>query len=133
VPQKEQGGQGHHLRLWTAYENPLQGVLKNQHVTQAKNWKCLLSIFIWKFLCHLNTTLPQRWIGCTSKCNKDAALIPWPPRSPDLIPCDFFLWGYVKDKLYVACYQEIYHSFNKESWLQLIPLMFICCNMCGKS
>ncbi|GBM27289.1 hypothetical protein AVEN_208448-1 [Araneus ventricosus] len=24
-----------------------------------------------------------------------------PPRSPDLKPCDFFLWGYVKDKVYV--------------------------------
>ena len=21
----------------------------------------------------------------------------WPPRSPDLTPCDFFLWGFVKD------------------------------------
>jgi hypothetical protein len=27
--------------------------------------------------------------------------IPWPPRSPDLTPCDRFLWGYVKDKVYV--------------------------------
>ena len=25
----------------------------------------------------------------------------WPPRSPDSTPCDFFLWGYVKDKVYV--------------------------------
>ncbi|GBM44524.1 hypothetical protein AVEN_182224-1 [Araneus ventricosus] len=25
-----------------------------------------------------------------------------PPRSPDLTPCDFFLWGYVKDKVYVS-------------------------------
>ena len=24
----------------------------------------------------------------------------WPPRSPDLNPCDFFLWGYLKDKIY---------------------------------
>ena len=24
----------------------------------------------------------------------------WPPRSPDLTPCDFFLWGYVKDNAY---------------------------------
>ena len=24
----------------------------------------------------------------------------WPARSPDLTPCDFFLWGYVKDELY---------------------------------
>jgi len=25
----------------------------------------------------------------------------WPPRSPDLTVCDFFLWGYVKDRVYV--------------------------------
>jgi len=24
-----------------------------------------------------------------------------PPRSPDASPCDFFLWGYVKDQVYV--------------------------------
>ena len=24
----------------------------------------------------------------------------WPPRSPDLTTCDFFLWGYVKDNAY---------------------------------
>ena len=27
-------------------------------------------------------------------------LLLWPPRSPDLKPCDFFLWGYVKDNAY---------------------------------
>ena len=26
---------------------------------------------------------------------------PWPARSPDLTPCDYFLWGYVKDKVFV--------------------------------
>lgn len=26
--------------------------------------------------------------------------IAWPPRSPDLTPCDFFLWGYLKSKVY---------------------------------
>ena len=25
----------------------------------------------------------------------------WPPRSPDLTPPDFFLWGYLKSKVYV--------------------------------
>ena len=25
---------------------------------------------------------------------------PWPARSPDLTPCDFFLWGWVKDAVY---------------------------------
>ncbi|XP_069594588.1 bromodomain-containing protein 7 isoform X2 [Ranitomeya imitator] len=25
----------------------------------------------------------------------------WPARSPDLAPCDFFLWGYLKSKVYI--------------------------------
>ena len=28
--------------------------------------------------------------------------VEWPPRSPDLSPCDFFLLGYVKSKVYVS-------------------------------
>ena len=24
----------------------------------------------------------------------------WPARSPDLNPCDYFLWGYLKSKVY---------------------------------
>jgi hypothetical protein len=28
-------------------------------------------------------------------------LTAWPPRSPDKTPCDFFLWGYVKDQVYI--------------------------------
>jgi hypothetical protein len=43
--------------------------------------------------------LLRRWIGRTS--NEGSALIPWPPGSPDLTSCDFFPWGYVKDKVYV--------------------------------
>ena len=27
--------------------------------------------------------------------------IPWPVRSPDLAPCDFFLWGYFKGEVYI--------------------------------
>ena len=26
----------------------------------------------------------------------------WPPRSPDLTPCDFYLWGHVKSKVYIS-------------------------------
>jgi hypothetical protein len=25
---------------------------------------------------------------------------PWPPRSPDITPLDFFLWGYVKSNVF---------------------------------
>jgi hypothetical protein len=28
-------------------------------------------------------------------------LLRWPPRSPDLTPCDSFLWGYIKDCVFV--------------------------------
>jgi hypothetical protein len=28
-------------------------------------------------------------------------VLPWSPRSPDLTPCDFFLWWFVKDSVYV--------------------------------
>ena len=31
----------------------------------------------------------------------DQMLLAWPLRSPDSTPCDFFLWGYVKDQVYV--------------------------------
>ncbi|GFV46139.1 uncharacterized protein TNCV_1256951 [Trichonephila clavipes] len=27
---------------------------------------------------------------------------PWPPRSPDLTPVDFWLWGYLKSRVYLS-------------------------------
>ena len=35
----------------------------------------------------------ENWIGKYGPQN-------WPARSPDLTPADFFLWGYVKDKVF---------------------------------
>jgi len=32
---------------------------------------------------------------------EDDALMRWPPRSPDLTPYDSFLWGFVKDTVFV--------------------------------
>ena len=28
--------------------------------------------------------------------------VEWPPRSPDLTPLDFFLWGHLQSKVYVT-------------------------------
>jgi hypothetical protein len=100
VPQKEQAGHGHRLRLWTAYENPLSGVLKNQHAAQAENWKCLLPIFIGKFAVttiplYLSVGLDVR-LGVT----RTPHLFPGHPGHPSS-PCDLFLWGYVKDEVYM--------------------------------
>ncbi|GBL96142.1 hypothetical protein AVEN_104363-1 [Araneus ventricosus] len=49
----------------------------------------------------LYTTFPQRWIG-------RGAVMAWPPRSPDLTPLDFYLWGNVKQHVY----SERINNFN---------------------
>lgn len=41
----------------------------------------------------LDQQFPNRWLGRRGP-------VEWPPRSPDLTPPDFFLWGYLKDKVY---------------------------------
>ncbi|KAJ4429317.1 Tyrosine-protein kinase Btk29A, partial [Periplaneta americana] len=48
---------------------------------------------------HLNDTSPGCWISRTG--NQDLAMLTWPPRSPDPTACDFFLWEFVKDVVYV--------------------------------
>jgi hypothetical protein len=36
----------------------------------------------------------------------------WPPRSPNLAPCDFFLWGYLKSLVYVDRPRTLAHLKN---------------------
>ena len=33
--------------------------------------------------------------------NDDRVLLQWPLQSPNLTPCDFFIWGYVKGLVYL--------------------------------
>jgi hypothetical protein len=42
----------------------------------------------------LNATFPMRWMGRGSPAH------PWPPRSPDITPMDYFYWGYLKSRIY---------------------------------
>ena len=44
---------------------------------------------------HLTRTFENRWIG-------RGGPIPWPARSPDLNPLDFWLWGYMKQLVYAT-------------------------------
>ena len=41
----------------------------------------------------LDTAFPGRWLGRRGPHE-------WPARSPDLTPCDFFLWGWAKEEVY---------------------------------
>ena len=48
----------------------------------------------------LNKTFPDQ-------CSGRDRPISWPSRSPDIIPLDFFLWGYVKDIVYRTKVRDI--------------------------
>lgn len=57
----------------------------------------------------MNRLFGDQWIGTNGP-------VQWPPRSPDLTPMDFFLWGYIKNAVYsrkCANVQELQdHIFN---------------------
>ena len=58
------------------------------------------------FSCFVTDVLNERfldaWIG-------RGGPIPWPPRSPDLSPLDFFLCGYIKNIVYAEKIRNIQH------------------------
>lgn len=64
--------------------------------------------------------------------NKVVALnrdVEWPARSPDLTPCDFFLWGYIKSKVYMTPPPDILalreRILNEFRVLKMDPAMVI--------
>jgi signal transduction histidine kinase len=46
----------------------------------------------------LDNTFPNRWMA--NGTQEHPAPIAWPPRSPDLTPCDYFLWGWMKGRIF---------------------------------
>ena len=85
---------------------------------------------------YLNSTLPQRWCGRGG----GRGYLAWPPRSPDLTPLDFFLWGHVKNLVYQEKIRDIDHlktrildainsvtpDMLKQVWRQLDYRLEIC-------
>lgn len=57
---------------------------------------------------YLNNQFPHRWIGRGSE-------FPWPPRSPDYNPLDFYFWGHMKCLVYA---QEI--NTVQDLWQQIV-------------
>jgi len=48
---------------------------------------------------YLNEQVPGRWVGRAAAT--DNTFCTWPPRSPNLTVCDFFLWRFIKDNVYI--------------------------------
>lgn len=55
---------------------------------------------------HLDNAFPNSWIGRTGP-------IPWPARSPDLTPLDFYVWGHAKALVYNEEIQNREHLIAK--------------------
>jgi hypothetical protein len=51
---------------------------------------------------HLDREMAGRWI-------RRGGPIAWPPRSPDLTPLDFILWGYLKNTVYQVKTNDLQH------------------------
>lgn len=55
---------------------------------------------------YLNACFSQQWIG------RGGPMF-WPPRSPDLTPLDFFLWGHIKNEVYSTEPQDVNDLKNR--------------------
>ena len=76
------------VKIWTLITTP-------HYRTDVRHW--------------LNENFEDRWIG-------RAGPHEWPARSPDLTPCDFFLWGYLKEQVYQTypkCINELELSIRE--------------------
>lgn len=90
----------------------------------SERYRSMLTEFVWPKLNELNVN--ELWFqqdGATSHTSRETiALIAtkfgdriisrnsevnWPPRSCDMTPLDYFLWGYLKIKVYVNAPQTI--------------------------
>ena len=47
----------------------------------------------------------------------------WPPRSPDLAVCDFFLWGYLRQQIW-----DIHHNQQPQTLRALRTAIVQACN-----
>lgn len=55
---------------------------------------------------YLDNQFPAKWIGRRGR-------IEWPARSPDMTPLDYFLWGYLKSKVYATQPQTLEELRNR--------------------
>ncbi|PSN45606.1 hypothetical protein C0J52_17400, partial [Blattella germanica] len=59
----------------------------------------------------------------------------WPPHSPDINLCDYFLWGFLKEQLFRqhpgdllerACIVQVYNTINEDLYLRVVRNMSVC-------
>src|SRR6195952_4636657 len=63
---------------------------------------------------YLNRVFPDRWIGRGGPQT-------WPPRSPDMNPLDFCVWGYLKS---LVCTTPVENVDDLEIVLWMVAILF---------
>lgn len=85
-------------------ENVLPDLLEDLPLGLRRNMWFLLDGAPAHFSVHvrnwLNGHYPNRWVGRNGP-------VVWPPRSPDINPIDFFLWGHIKNVVYATEVQTV--------------------------
>ena len=85
------------LIIFTSMVNRIIDTSRNERVTQ-QVYDTYLQMFD---VCTLRHTAHIEAIVQFLPYSAQQVRCPWPAWSPDLTPCDYFLWGYVKDKVLV--------------------------------
>jgi Helix-turn-helix domain (DUF4817) len=108
------------LLVWCAMsEHGIIGPFVFDGTVNSQRYREMLTEYFFPMLRRMRIPLASTWFqqdGATAHCSNENLeflqskfgdrLIsrrtqrPWPPRSPDLSACDFFLWGYLKSKVY---------------------------------
>ncbi|GBM53233.1 hypothetical protein AVEN_14249-1 [Araneus ventricosus] len=72
---------------------------------------------------YIRDTFQQQVIGY-------GGCVEWPPGSPDLNPLDFFLWGYIKQRVYATSPLKLQELRNRitDACASVSPA---CCTMCS--
>ena len=89
------------LIIFTSMVNRIINTSRNERVTQV--YDTYLQMFDVCTICHtahieaIVQFLPYSAQQIGGPCRPQM----WPAWSPSLTPCDYFLWGYVKDKVFV--------------------------------
>src|SRR5215471_13490604 len=96
------------IQGWAMKRENLKTLKRNRHVNfficlLVINEKHMNSHFVlcqFENLCFENNALKMASVSTHSSSRDLEGDIPWPPRSPNLTPCDYFFWGYPKTKVF---------------------------------
>ncbi|GFX28950.1 uncharacterized protein TNCV_3029931 [Trichonephila clavipes] len=96
----------HNYRIWVT-SNPREYTQKPFHSPKVTAAWCgftgsfIIGPFFFETQCTVNGWITETTFG-EDRIVSRRCRYPWPPRSLDLTPADFWLWGYLKSRVYLS-------------------------------